>query len=73
MKKNPYRSSNSLSVVFQEHVQTAKDKDIVTMKGETITVNEFYDQVKIMVPLSKFCFKWQLSKFLKKSMAKGNG
>ena len=26
--------------------QTAKDKDIVTMKGETITVNEFYDQVK---------------------------
>ena len=26
--------------------QTAKDKDIVTMKGETITVSEFYDQVK---------------------------
>ena len=26
--------------------QTAKDKDIVTMKGDTITVSEFYDQVK---------------------------
>ena len=47
MKKKIFAGAVTLfSVAVLAACSNSEGKDIVTMKGNTITVNEFYDQVK---------------------------
>lgn len=46
MKKNLQLGSYPLSVVTLAFCAKSSDKDIVTMKGDTITVGDFYDEIK---------------------------
>ena len=46
--------------------QSGNDKDIVTMKGDTITVGDFYDEIKTNQGAQQYLFQMTINKVFEK-------
>ena len=69
MKKKTCRGAVTLlSVVTLAACANGTNKDIVTMKGDTITVSDFYNEIKTNQGAQQVLFQMTINKVFEKNM-----